>query len=48
MLELLSTLFVGGGCFLMGWGIHGIILTRRHIKDLKGIRRQLELLRRVS
>lgn len=39
-------MMIGGG-FGMGWGLHGMILTRRHIRDLGEIRTQLENLRRV-
>lgn len=35
------------GGFGMGWGIHGIILTRKHIKDLEKFERDLENIRRV-
>jgi hypothetical protein len=46
LIASLALMWVGG--FLMGWGVHGVILTRRHMKDLRCIREQLVKLRRVD
>ena len=42
----LALMWVSG--FLIAWGVRGIILNKRHIRDLREIREQLVKLRRVD